>query len=371
MGIFDALRGELIDIIEWTDDSPDTMAWRFYRPDNEIKNGARLIVREGQVAALVNQGQLADVFLPGIHTLSTENVPVLSRLMGWKYGFHSPFKAEVYFVSTRVFPDRKWGTKNPIMMRDADFGIVRLRAFGTYAVRAKYAPVLLRNLIGTSSRFSIDDIDDQLRDLLTAKVADTLGGSKIAAIDLAGHYAELAGPMAAAIEPDFAGYGIELVKFVIENVSLPPEVEAAIDKRSSMGALGDLNRFTQFQTATAIGEAAKHDGTGLAGAAAGLGAGMAVANQMATAFQQPPQQQHAAAAPPPLPTTSAAFYAAVNGQQAGPFDRSALQSAVRDGRVTRATLVWSQGMPAWTAAGQVAELADLFAAVPPPLPPAG
>ena len=364
MGIFDALHGQLIDIIEWTDDTPDTMVYRFYRPDNEIKNGAKLVVREGQAAALVSQGQLADVFLPGTHTLATENVPVLSTLMGWKYGFRSPFKAEVYFVSTRVFPDRKWGTKNPIMLRDADFGVVRLRAFGNFAVRAKYPPVLLRNLVGTASRFGIDDINDQLRDLLAAKVADALGNSHMAALDLAGHYAEMATPICQAIDPDFAALGLELVKFVIENVSLPPEVEAAMDKRTSMGVVGDLGKYSQFQTANAIGDAARNP-NGLAGTGAALGAGMAMAGQFAQATAAP-----AAPAPPPLPA-AAAYFAAVDGKQAGPFDRMALQAAVRDGRVTRATLVWSQGMSAWTAAGQVADLGDLFAAVPPPLPPVG
>jgi membrane protease subunit (stomatin/prohibitin family) len=367
MGIFNAIRGQLIDIIEWTDNTPDTMVWRFWRPDNEIMNGAKLVVREGQAAALVSGGQLADVFLPGTHTLATENVPVLSKLMGWKYGFHSPFKVEVYFVSTRVFTDRKWGTKNPIMMRDADFGVVRLRAFGTYAVRAKYPPVLLRNLVGTSSRFSIDDINDQLRDLLTAKVADALGNSHVAAIDLAGHYAEMAAPICQAIDPDFAALGLELVKFVIENVSLPPEVEAAMDKRTSMGVIGDLSKYSQFQTANAIGDAARNP-NGLAGTGAALGAGMAMAGQFAQATAAPAPVA-TAAAPPPLPT-AAAYFAAVDGKQAGPFDRSQLQAAVRDGRVSRQTLVWSQGMAAWTAAGQVTELGDLFAAVPPPLPPA-
>ena len=229
--------------------------------------------------------------------------------------------------------------------------------------------MLLRNLIGSNSQFSIDDINDQLRDLLVAEVADALGKAKIAAIDLAGHYAEMAGPVAKAMEADYANLGLELVKFTIENVSVPPEVEAAIDKRSSMGAVGDLQKFTQYQTANAIGDAARNEG-GLGGVGAGLGVGMGMAGQIATAFQHAPAQQPTAA-PPPLPTTSAAFFAAVDGQQAGPFDRAALQSAVRDGKLTRQTLVWSQGMPAWTAAGQVPELGDLFAAVPPPLPPTG
>src|ERR1700722_9136852 len=166
MGLWNKATEELIDIIQWLDDSNDAMLYRFYRPDNEIKNGAKLVVREGQAAAFVNEGQLADVFLPGTYTLTTQNLPILSKLKGWKYGFDSPFKAEVYFVSTKVFTDRKWGTKNPIMLRDAEFGMVRLRAFGTFAVRAKYPPVFLRELVSTSAHFTVDDIEAQLRDLV-------------------------------------------------------------------------------------------------------------------------------------------------------------------------------------------------------------
>lgn len=369
MGLWNAIKGQLIEIIEWLDDSRDTMVHRFYAPDNEIKNGAKLVVREGQAAAFVNQGQLADVFLPGTYTLATANLPVLSKLMGWKYGFDSPFKAEVYFVSTKVFTDRKWGTKNPIMLRDAEFGMVRLRAFGSFSVKVKYPPQFLREIVGTNSRFSIDELNDQLRDMVTSRFTDALGASKIAALDLAGNYDQIASFICKKIEPDFAGFGVDLVKLVVENISLPPEVEQAMDKRTSMGVLGNLNAYTQFQTANAISDAAKNP-SGLAGAGASLGVGMAMGQQFTQAMQQPAAQpaQAVAAAPPPIPHDTA-YFAAIDGKQAGPLDRSLMQQSVASGKLTRSTLVWAQGMVNWTAAGDVPALADLFATAPPPLPP--
>jgi membrane protease subunit (stomatin/prohibitin family) len=370
MGLFNALKSQLIDVIEWLDDSSDTMVYRFYRPENEIMNGARLVVRESQVAAFVNQGQLADVFLPGMHTLATANLPILSKLQGWKYGFQSPFKAEVYFVSTRVFTDRKWGTKNPIMLRDAEFGPVRLRAFGSYAVKVKDAAVFLKEVVGTNSRFSVDEINDQLRDLVTTRFSEVLGASKIPALDLAGNYGQLASMICNKIEPDFAVFGMDLVKLLVENISLPPEVEAAMDKRSSMGVIGNMQAYTQYQTANAIGDAANNPG-GIAGAGIGLGAGMAMASQFTQANNAAQAQapQTVGGMPPPLPT-AISFFVAMDGKQSGPMDQNQLQEAVNAGKLTRGTLVWSQGMAKWTAAAEVPALAGLFASVPPPLPPA-
>jgi membrane protease subunit (stomatin/prohibitin family) len=366
MGLFNSLKSQLIDVIEWLDDSSDTMVYRFYRPENEIMNGARLIVRESQVAAFVNQGQLADVFMPGMHTLATANLPILSKLQGWKYGFESPFKAEVYFVSMRTFTDRKWGTKNPIMLRDAEFGPVRLRAFGSYAVKVKDPAIFLKEVVGTNSRFSVDEINDQLRDLVTTRFAEVLGASKIPALDLAGNYGQLASMICTKIEPDFAIFGMDLVKLLVENISLPPEVEAAMDKRSSMGVIGNMQAYTQYQTANAIGDAANNPG-GLAGAGVGLGAGMAMANQFGQAMNAPSAQP--TAAPPPLPG-AVSFFAAIDGKQSGPIDQAALQQAISQGKITAATLVWTQGMAKWTPAGEVPALSGLLASVPPPLPPA-
>jgi membrane protease subunit (stomatin/prohibitin family) len=368
MGLWDKITGELVDIIEWTDDSRDTLVYRFPRYANEIKYGAKLTVREGQVAVFVNEGKLADVYKPGMYTLTTENMPILSTLLGWKYGFSSPFKAEVYFVATRIFTDAKWGTKNPIMLRDPEFGVVRLRAFGNFTYRVSDASVLIRNIVGTDGRFTIDELGDQLRDMLVARLAAALGELKIAALDLAARQDEVGKTLVGRLKDDFSPFGLEVVTLVIENISMPPEVEAAIDKRTSMGVIGNMGAYTQYQTANAIPDAARNPGG--AGMAMGMGAGFAVGNQMANQMGQAFAGGNSAppAAPPPIPQ-AVAFYAVVDGKQSGPFDLSALQSQVQAGKISRETLVWKQGMPAWTAAGQVSDLATLFAAIPPPLPP--
>jgi membrane protease subunit (stomatin/prohibitin family) len=371
MGLWDKLTGELVDIVEWTDDSRDTLVYRFQRYNNEIKYGAKLTVREGQVAVFVNEGKLADVYQPGMYTLQTENMPIMSTLRGWKYGFSSPFKAEVYFVATRIFTDAKWGTKNPIMLRDPEFGMVRLRAFGNFTYRVSDASVLIKNIVGTDGRFTVDELGDQLRDMLVSRFAAALGESKVAALDLAAHQDEVAKLLVSRLKEDFAPFGLEVVTLAIENISMPPEVEAAMDKRTSMGVIGNMGTYTQFQAANAIADAAKNPGGG-AGATMGLGAGFAMGNQMASQMSQAMGGANAAApavqGPPPIPQ-AVSFYAVVGGKQSGPFDETALQSHIGSGEVTRQTLVWKQGMSAWTPAGQVPELSGLFAAVPPPLPP--
>jgi membrane protease subunit (stomatin/prohibitin family) len=387
MGIWDFVKGELIDIIEWLDSTNDTLAWRYPRHDNEIKNGAKLVVRESQAAVFVNEGQVADVFqFPGTFTLTTQNLPILGKLKGWKYGFESPFKAEVYFVSMKRFTDLKWGTANPVMLRDPEFGPVRLRAFGTYVVRVDKPVDLIRAAVGTDARFTTDEIVAQLRNMIVSQFAETLGESKIAALDLAGNYDALAQAMLGKVKPEFSQYGLDVPQLLIENISLPPEVEQALDKRTSMGVIGDLGRFTQFQAANAIGDAAKNPG-GAAGAGVGLGAGFAMAQQMAQAMNplnpgmsagatHPPTTPGAGAMggvgmPPPLPNQVPMFHFAINNQQAGPFDLSAIQSRVHTGQITPATLVWTAGMSGWVPAGQVATLASIFntaGGTPPPLP---
>ena len=368
MGLWDAIKGQLIDIIEWLDETRDTMVWRFPRRENEIKNGAKLIVRESQVAAFVSQGKLADVYQPGTFTLSTGNMPILSNLMGWKYGFNSPFKAEVYYVSTRTFTDKKWGTKNPIMLRDSEFGMVRLRAFGNFSIRVSDAATFIRQISGTDSRFTSDNIDEQLRDMVSSRFADALGASKIAALDLAGNYEQIGRFVSSRIESDFAAFGLQIVNLIVENISLPPEVEAAMDKRTSMGVIGNMAAFTQFQTANSIPDAAKASG-GLAGSAAGMAMGINMGNQISQSMQGSQQpQQVAASGPPPLPK-QASYFIALNGTQAGPFDMTVLTDKVTTGQLKRDTLVWTTGMPQWTAAGLVAEMKSLFDNSPPPLPP--
>jgi membrane protease subunit (stomatin/prohibitin family) len=361
MGLFDKLRHELIDIIDWTDDSGDTLVWRFPRYENEIKYGAQLVVRESQMAAFINEGKLADVFPPGTHTLQTQNLPILSTLKGWKYGFESPFKAEVYFVSTKTMTDRKWGTKNPILLRDAEFGMVRLRAFGSYAIRVSDPAAFLRNIAGTESRFTVEQVEDQLRDLVVARFADALGTAKVAAIDLAGNYDKVGRLIAAQIQPDFTAFGLQIVNLLVENISLPPEVEAAIDKRTSMGVIGNMQQYTQYEAASSIPTAAANPG-GLAGAGAGIGMAYAMANQVAAGLAGSQQ-----AAPPPIPT-STGYYIAIEGKQAGPFAGDQLNQKVASGHLTRDTLVWKSGMATWVKAETVSDLQTLFGSMPPPLP---
>ncbi len=364
MSIWDKLKGELIDIIEWLDQDRETIVHRFQRYDNEIKNGAKLVVREGQIAAFVNEGQLADIFNPGTYTLETKNLPILATLKGWKYGFSSPFKAEVYFVSTRIFTDRKWGTKNPIMLRDPEFGPMRLRAFGTFAVRVFDVPAFLRNIVGTDHRFTVEEIGEQLRDMLVARFADALGEAKVPALDLAAHQDELGRLLVGRVNADFHPMGLEVASLVVENISLPPEVEAALDKRTSMGVIGNLDAYAKFQAAQAMEKAAENP-NGMAGMGVGMGAGFAMGNQMAGAMAGAGAQ---AVTPPPIPGAAAPFFVAIDGQQQGPFDVNTITLRAQSGQITRQTLVWRQGMANWTAAGDVAELKDLFNTVPPPIP---
>lgn len=367
MGLFDKIRGEFVDIIEWLDDSNNTMVYRFERYGNEIKYGAKLVVREGQAAVFVNEGKLADVFEPGTYTLQTQNLPILSTLMGWKHGFESPFKAEVYFVSTRRFTDRKWGTKNPIMLRDAEFGPIRLRAFGNYGMRVSDPATFLKEIVGTDGHFTSEEITDQLRNLIVTRFTDILGESKIPVLDLAANYNELGDFVVKAIGPEFGDYGIEVTKLLVENISLPAAVEEALDKRSSMGVLGNLNQYTQFQAANAMESAAENPAGGGAAEGMGLGMGFAMANQMGQAMQGAHQQNQNPAIPPPAPA-QLSFHIALNGQTTGPYDLPGLQQQAQAGSFTAQSMVWRQGMAGWIAAGQVPELASLFTMPPPPPP---
>ncbi len=285
MGILDRLNptSQFIEVIEWLDDSANTLVYRFPVKDQEIKNGAQLIVRESQTAVFVFEGQIADQFPPGRYTIDGGNTPILSKLGAWKYGFNSPFKAEVYFVNTRQFTDLKWGTPNPVMMRDTDFGMVRLRAFGIYSMRVAEPQAFIKEITGTSGRFITEDIEGQLKRTLVGGFSDALGESKIAALDLASNYDELAKFTRVKLNEEFKTFGLELTKFVIENISLPQEVEQAMDKRTSMGVIGDVGKYTQFQAADAMRDAAQNPGGG-AGAGMGLGAGFAMGNAMANAM---------------------------------------------------------------------------------------
>ena len=253
MGLMDFIKSQFIEIIEWTDDSRDTLSYRFPDEDKEIKRGAQLIVRESQVVQFVYLGQFGDLFGPGKHTLTTDNIPVLTRLKGWKYGFESPFKADVYFVTTRLFTGNKWGTSNPVMVRDQDFGIVRLRAFGTYDFRIVDVPRFLKEVAGTDVHFRLDEFADAMRSRLVSVFSEALAESKVPALDIATRYSELGEALLPLINPVInAKYGLEMASFIIENVSVPPEVEQAIDKRSGMAAVGNLNDYVKYQMAPGI-----------------------------------------------------------------------------------------------------------------------
>lgn len=301
--IWDRITTQIIEIIEWLDDGHQTMVWRFPVRAQEIKNGAKLIVREGQAAVFLSEGKLADVFTPGTYTLTTQNLPILSTLKGWKYGFSSPFKAEVYFVSTTQFNDLKWGTQNPIMLRDPEFGPIRLRAFGVFSIRVADPTKLLRQVTGTDSSYPIDELLGQLKHNLVSRFTTALAAAKVAALDLAGNYDEIAKRLAPAIKSDFDDLGVEVTKFFIENISLPPAVEKVLDTRSEMAIIGNMQQYAAYQAASAIPDAARTPNS-LAGAGMGLAAGLAMGNQMAGAFgggnpSQPPQYPYPSQAPAP------------------------------------------------------------------------
>ena len=342
------------------------MVWRFERQGNEIKYGAKLTVREGQMAVFVNEGEIADTFTPGMYELFTRNMPILSTLQAWPHGFESPFKAEVYFCSMRVFTDLKWGTKNPVIARDAEFGPVRLRAFGSYAIRIKDPAVFLREVVGTDGHFTVDEISDQLRNIIVARFGTIVAGSGIPVLDLAANYDQLGQFVQGRIAPEFANYGLELATILVENVSLPPEVEQAMDRRTSMGVVGDLSKYAQFQAAEAMRAAASNPGA--AGQAVGMMVGMGVGQQ---ASPWGPRPAEPAAAPPPAPPplpSGPTYHVAVDGKPTGPFDLEQLRVQAASGAVSRASLVWAEGMAGWQPAGDVADLSALFTAVPPPVP---
>lgn len=277
MALMDFIRKELIEIIEWTDDSRDTLAYRWPDQDKQIKNGAQLIVRESQVAQFVYLGQYADTLGPGKHTLKTDNIPVLSTLLGWKYGFETPFKADVYYVVTRVFPGNKWGTANPIMLRDPDFGVVRVRAYGQYDFKIVNPPLFLKEVAGTDHHFRLDEFIDVMRSKIVTVFTEAIANAKVPVLDVAGRYSEIGNALLPGINPvTTAKYGIEITSFNIENVSLPPEVEQAIDKRGAMTTIGDMGEYIRYNMANAVGEGK----AGTMGFGAEFAAAMALGQQM-------------------------------------------------------------------------------------------
>lgn len=361
MGLWDKLMGEFVDVIDWTDDSSDTMVYRFPRQGNAIKYGAKLTVRESQTAVFINEGQVADVLTPGMYVLETKNLPVLSTLQHWDHGFQSPFKAEVYFFNMRQFTNLKWGTRNPVMLRDKEFSAVRIRAFGSYSIRIDDARKFIQEIMGTDGHFTVEEISDQLRNLIVTQFSTVAASSNIPVLDMAANYGQFSQYITQQIAPAFQAYGLKLTSMLVENISMPEEVEAALDKRTSMGVIGNLDQYLQFQTAESLGKGGN--------STLDMGMGFAVANKMAEALNKPAAPSAPpAAAPPPLPDTR---WHVANGQEStGPHSFAELQGMVQMGSLAATTLVWQAGMANWQTAGQVAALQPLFAGqTPPPLPP--
>ncbi len=353
MGLFSWLFGQFIDVIEWTDNSQDTMVYRFNRQGNEIKYGAKLTVRESQIAVFVNEGEIADILEPGIYELETNNIPILTNLQHWDHGFSSPFKAEVYFLNTKRFIDLKWGTKNPIMVRDPEFSMVRLRAFGTYEIRIADAKKFLNEIVGTDGHFTTDEIEAQLTNLIASKFATVMGENGTPVLDLAANYEKLGAYITEHIAPSFEEYGLELTKMLVENISLPEEVEKAIDTRSSREITGNLQEHIQYQSGQALGNS-----EGSASDMVGMGAGMAMGQQMANSMNTTSML-------PPLPSQTAQYFIAIDGKSEGPYSLNSIQSDIKTGRINEQTLMWTQGIQEWTQA--ITLLGDEFSQTPPPL----
>lgn len=359
MGLFNLFKGQFIDVIEWDDEDPAILVHRFDRHNHEIKIKAKLIVRPGQTAVFVSEGRIADHFGPGTHTLETRNIPILTSILSLPYNFESPFKAEVYFIRRTDQLDRKWGTPTPVMMRDADFGIVRLRARGNYSYRVGTKNDLISRFVGARSEFRAADLEEQIKVKVISSLSDALGERKIPALDLASMYHEIGDAVRGHLAADFEALGLELIAFTVENISLPDEVNAAMDKRAGLGALsGVMNAYTQMQAADAMRAAADNPG------GAGNMMGMMMGAQLAGAVGG--VVGGTAAVPPPVP--AAGYFVAVDGRQSGPFDIEQLKAQAAAGALLRSTLVWRQGMSGWQEAGVVPELSPVFAAAPPPLP---
>jgi membrane protease subunit (stomatin/prohibitin family) len=357
MAIWDKLKNEFIDIIEWTDNTEDTIVWKFPRYQNEIKNGAQLTVRESQVAVFLDEGKLADIFQPGRYELSTANTPILATLRGWKYGFNSPFKVDIYYVNTKQFTDQKWGTKNPITLSDPRFGMIEIRAFGNFSFRVTDAGKFMKEIVGTNGDFTTLGISEQLRTLVVTKLTDAIGESNLTIEKFAANLDEFSKFGEDKLADDFDAYGLKITKLLVENVSMPDDVKKEIFELSRLDKI-DMQKLTQMKVAKGVEKAAENGG-GMAGAFVGVGMG----NMMNTAFGS--TQQGSGVIPPPI----LQIFIAVNGQQTGPFDVPQLTQMAQAGQLTKDTQVWKAGMAAWAAAGTVPEMAQVFNAVPPSPPP--
>ena len=361
MGLFDWIFGQFIDVIEWTDDSQDTMVYRFPREGNEIKYGAKLTVRESQVAVFVNEGIIADVLEPGIYELDTNNLPIITNLQHWDHGFNSPFKAEIYFLNTKRFTNLKWGTKNPITLRDPEFQMVRLRAFGTYEIRIKKADTFMREIVGTDSLFTVDEIESQLSNHILNRLPTVLGESDVSILDFASEYSKFGEYITKKIAPSFEEYGLELTHMLVENISLPEEVEKALDRRTSREITGNLDEHIKYQTGEALGNSG-NGGNSLIGDMVGMGAGVALGQEMMQGMKKADKNT-----PPELPTRDETLYhVAIDGMSDGPYDIRKIKALIKSGELQEDTLVWTKKLKDWEEAKTI--LAEEFKNTPPPLP---
>jgi membrane protease subunit (stomatin/prohibitin family) len=363
MGFVDKLRAEFVDIVEWIDDNRSTLVWRFPRYQNEIKNGARLIVRPGQMAVFVDRGHLADVFQPGTYELVTKNLPLLTTLRGWQYGFNSSFKAEIYFVTTHQITELKWGTPHPVLLRDPAIGPLRVRAFGTYTLKASKPQALLTELVGTDGSFEADEIGVFLRSIIASEFSRLVASSEISVVDLASSYPRLSEQLRLAVLARIEKeYGLDLPQLVIVNISVPEEVEKAVDARSSMDVIGDMDRYRQYQLGASIPTAAANPAGGLAGAGVGVGMGMAIAG----AATMPSKAPLPLIPPSPEVAGAAVWHVASGGRTFGPYSVADLAAVIASGQLNAESLVWSTGMGTWTPMSRVALLAALLGPPPPP-----
>ena len=361
MALWDKLFAEFVDVIDWTNDNNDTMVYRFERYGNEIKFGAKLTVRESQIAIFVNEGEIADILEPGMYELNTANLPVLSTLQHWDHGFESPFKAEIYFFNMTRFQDLKWGTKNPVIIRDREFGPVRIRGFGTYSIRISDPKSFLLEIVGTDGHFTVDEISNQLRNLILTRFLTILASSGIPILEMAANYDQLSDYLTKRIGAEFNEYGLQITKFLVENISVPPVVEAAFDKRSSMGVIGSLDKYLQYQSAEAIEAAAKNPSGG-ASEGIGFGMGFAMAQKMGESLVSP-------SALPPTLQTNTPYFVAGGDEAKGPFQLNEIRDMVKSGKIVADTLVWKQGHKDWGKAKDFAELHEVASVeLPPPLP---
>jgi len=354
MGFWDKIFGEFIDVIDWLDESNETMVYRFQRYNNEIKYGAKLTVRQAQAAVFVNEGEIADVLGPGIYELETQNLPLLTTLQHWDHNFNSPFKAEIYFCNLRQFLDLKWGTRNPIILRDKEFGVIRLRAFGTYGVRIEDPALFIKEIVGTNGHFQIDDISNQLRNTIISRFTNIVASSDIPVLDLAANYDQLGEFITQKIKEEFSKYGLELTNVLIENISVPPAVEEALDKRSSMGIVGDLSKYLTFQTAESMTKA----GGSAAGDMASMGVGFAMADKLAKNFGEPKTY-----APEPYEKM---YYYAKDKEPQGPFSIDEVEKFIENSTIESSTLMWGTGMEKWEKANSIEEVESLFNFLAPP-----